>query len=310
MNDVHPTIPIWRTVVTAYRHGVGALFRDGALFRYFIYASLLSLVIFGLHIYRTGLRLSPARDESTPAEWIGSIVVGMLLYLGYAAAISPFAVAMHRKFLLGETPREFYLGAVIKRGQARFLLATIAVYGIFFVAAFASHPVIFLVYGLSLFDAAAVTRAYAAQPTIALVVSVLTWMSYAAAALIATRFTFAFPAIATEASGASLRRSFADTRGSTWRLSFIFILIFALPFVSFMIASGIASFIFVANHPELAQSPDALATTMMYSPPFLTIYAAMFVIMMVMVSVTAVAAAQAYEIRVNRGLSGVAEVFT
>jgi hypothetical protein len=35
----------------------------------------------------------------------------------------------------------------------------------------------------------------------------------------------------------------------------------------------------------------------------------MFLAMMAMVAVTAAAAARAYEIRINRGMSGVAEVF-
>jgi hypothetical protein len=104
MNDPYPTIPIWRTVMTAYRQGIGALFRDGALFRYFIYASLLSLLTYGINLYRAQLLLSRSAHDPTPGYLLASNVVGALLYSAFAAAICPFAFAMHRKILLGETP--------------------------------------------------------------------------------------------------------------------------------------------------------------------------------------------------------------
>lgn len=154
------------------------------------------------------------------------------------------------------------------------------------------------------------SRGYAANPTIAAVILPLSLLSYVVAALIAARFTFAFPSIAIGAPGASLHRSLAETRGSTWRLFFIFLFAFAPPFAVFIILYLVASVVFVINHPEFVSAPDRIVTAMMYSAPFLVIYATMFIIMMVMVAVTAAAAARAYEIRVDRGMTGVAEVFS
>lgn len=296
--------------MAAYRLGIGALFGDGALFRYFVYASLLSLAVVGLQLYHIASRLAAAAQPPTLGTTLLSIATGMLLYVGYAAAICPFAAAVHRKILLGETPRGYYATAAARAMQLRFLLATIAVYALFFVAPFVNNLALYMIFGLNPFDPLEVSRGYAAQPIIAVVVLPLSLLSYVLAALIAARFTFAFPGIAIERPDASLRRSFAETRGSTWRLFFIFLFTFALPFAVFFVLYVVASIIFVINHPDLISAPDRIATAMVYSAPFLVVYAAMFIIMMVMVAVIAAAAARAYEIRVDRGMTGVAEVFS
>ncbi|HZF34590.1 MAG TPA: hypothetical protein VE914_12380 [Candidatus Angelobacter sp.] len=312
MNGPHPTIPIWRTVVAAYRAGLGAMFGDGALFRYFIYiyASLLSLIVLGLNLYHVASRLASMAEPQTPGMTLLNIAVGMLLYVAYAAAIYPYAVAVHRKILLGETPRDYYAAAAMRRTQLRFLLATIAVYAVFFVAPFVNNLGVYLIYDLNPFDAPAVSRAYTARPAIAAVVGILSLLSYVGAALISARFTFAFPSIAIETPDASLRRSLAETRGSTWRLFFIFLLTFALPFTIFIILYVAATVVFLINHPELVRSPNMIASAMLYSPPFLVLFATMFIMSMVMIAVTAAAAARAYEIRVDRGMTRVAEVFS
>jgi hypothetical protein len=49
---------------------------------------------------------------------------------------------------------------------------------------------------------------------------------------------------------------------------------------------------------------------MLYSPPFLAVFATAFMMSMMMIAVIAAAAARAYEIRVDRGMTRVAEVFS
>lgn len=234
----------------------------------------------------------------------------MLLYVGYAVACCPFASAVHRRILLGEAPSGYYAAAVAQRTQRRFLLATIAVYALFFAAPFLNDLAVYVIFGLNPFDPLEVSRGYAAQPIIAAVVLAVSLLSYLLAALIATRFTFAFPGIAIERPQASLRGSFAETHGSTWRLFFVFLLTYAVPFV---LMAGLyvgMSVIFVVNHPELVKDPEQIGDAMLYSTPFVVVYAFAFIIMMAMIAVTAAAAARAYEIRVDLGLTGVAEVFS
>ncbi len=310
MNDPHPTIPIWRTAVAAYRLGLGALFRDGALFRYFVYASLLSLAVLSLQFYHIASNLAAMTQPQTAGAILLHIATSILLYVGYAVAVCPFAVAVHRKVLLGERPRDYYAAAAMRRTQLRFLLATLAVYAVFFVAPFANNLAIYLIYGLNPFDGLEISRAYAANPAIGVITLLMSLLSYVGAALIAARFTFAFPAIAIETPGASLRRSLAETRGATWRLFFIFLLTLALPFAVFVILYAVASITFVMNHPEVLRAPESMATTMVYSTPFLVLYAIMFMMMMMMTAVMAAAAARSYQIRVDRGMTGVADVFS
>lgn len=78
--------------------------------------------------------------------------------------------------------------------------------------------------------------------------------------------------------------------------------------IVFILYAGAAA-IFTMSHPELLRAPERLGPAMVYSTPFLVTYALMFVISMIMIAVTAAAAARAYEIRVG-GMIGVAEVFS
>jgi membrane-anchored glycerophosphoryl diester phosphodiesterase (GDPDase) len=190
------------------------------------------------------------------------------------------------------------------------LLATIAVYGVFLVAAYAGHPILYLVYGVNPFDPQAFARTTSARPTIAFVLSGLTLVFYVIASLISARFTFVFPAIALDVPDASLRQSFGATRRSTWRLFFVFFFIFVIAAAIFAIAIFTTAIAYIASHPGLALAPKATTETIMFSTPFLVIYVATFIAAMMLVAVTAAAAARAYEIRINRGMTGVVEVFS
>jgi hypothetical protein len=308
MNDPSLKLPIWQTAISGYGDGIGALFRDGRLFRYFIYASALTLILIGGQLY-VSLGDAWMSEPKTPAAQMTNLLFSLLVSVAYAIAVSPLTVALHRKLLLGEAPNELYLAAMFRGNHLRVAVATMAVYGLFFIADLSTYPIIYLVYGVNPLDAAALAVAYAAQPTIALVVMLLTFGASLLAALISARFAFAFPAIATDAPGASLGTSFATTRGSTWRLFFVFLLIVFFLFVAFVIAVGVASVLFVIGNPQAVGDPDRVGEMMMLSPPFLVVYAIAFILMMAGIVAIGAAAARAYEIRVNRGMTGVAEVF-
>lgn len=310
MDSQPPIIPIWRTVASGYRLGIGALLGDGALFRYFVYASLLSLPILGLQLYHINARLASAMEVQTPGAMLQSIALAIALYVGYAAASSPYGVAVHRKVLLGEAPRGYYATAIFQRTQLRFALTSLAVYALFFVAPFFGNLAIYLLYGVNPFDGPAVALVLRQHRSMALVVALMTWLSLGTAVFLAARLSFAFPATAIDAAGASLRQSIKETRGSTWRLFFVFLLIFALPFALFIIAIVVATVIMLVNHPELAGSPERMKSAIFTSPPFFVICAIMYVFAMALIAVTAAAAARAYETRVGRGLAAVAEVFS
>jgi hypothetical protein len=306
MNDESLKLPIWQTAISGYGDGISVLFRDGKLFRYFIYASALTLVLIGGQLY---VSLGYAWTSQTPAAQMTNLIFSLLVSLGFAIAVSPLTVALHRKLLLGDTPNEIYLAAMFRRNHVRVAVATMAVYGLFFLADLSTYPIIYVVYGVNPLNAADLAVAYAVRPTTALVVMLLTLGASLLAALISSRFAFVFPAIATSAPGASLRTSFAATRGSTWRLFFVFLLIVFFPFVAFVIAIGVASVVFVIGSPQAVGDPERVGEMMMLSPPFLVVYAIAFVLMMAGIVAIGAAAARAYEIKVNRGMTGVAEVF-
>ncbi|MGE0117322.1 MAG: hypothetical protein AB7S71_03925 [Dongiaceae bacterium] len=298
--ELTPEVPIWRTVAAGYRAGISVLVRDGALFRYFIYASVLSLPIVGIQYV--------VEQAATPTMQVLKPLFSLLTYVAYAMALSPLTAAIHRKLLLGESPRQLYFAAMFRTTELRLAVATIAVSALFLTAELMAYPLVYLLYGVSPFDAAGLAQAYEAQPLIAMNLAAAMLIAYLVAGLAATRFAFAFPAIATQARGASLRQSYVETHGSTWRLFFIFLIIFLFPFLLFIGAVAGTSAAFVIGNPEVMRTPEA-GETMERSLPFLVLYAIMFLAMMAMVAVTAAAAARAYEIRINRGMSGVAEVF-
>jgi hypothetical protein len=237
------------------------------------------------------------------------MLFGLLIAVAYAIAASPLTVALHRKLLLGEAPRGAYFAAMLRGAEARVAAAAMAVYGLFFVAQLSAYPLIYVAYGVNPLNAADLGVAYAVEPTIALIVVPLTWSASLLAGLMSTRLAFAFPGIAINAPGASLRQSYAETRGSAWRLFFIFLLILLLPFVAFVIAIGAASVSVIVGNPEAVGDPDRAAEMMMVSLPFLVAYAVGVVLMMAVVVAIGAAAARAYDVTVNRGLTGVAEVF-
>src|SRR5262245_33353510 len=152
MQDEQPRIPIFRTAVGAYGRGIGALLGDGALFRYFAYALLLCAATFAVRVYLVSFY--PWYKWSLPAHGveIAASVASLLIYTLMMAAIAPFGVALYRKLLLGEAPRDFYLPAICGRRQRRFFLASIAVLAAALLAIQAMPAVVYLLYGINPLD--------------------------------------------------------------------------------------------------------------------------------------------------------------
>jgi hypothetical protein len=88
MNDQSLKLPIWQTAISGYGDGVGALFRDGKLFRYFIYASALTLILIGGHLYVT-LGDAWLSESKTPAAQMTDVLFSLLVSVAYAIAVSP-----------------------------------------------------------------------------------------------------------------------------------------------------------------------------------------------------------------------------
>src|SRR5262245_50945817 len=229
MQDEQPRIPIFRTAVGAYGRGIGALLGDGALFRYFAYALLLCAAAFAVRI--SLVFLYPWYKWSLPPHGveIALTVASLLVYTLMMAAIAPFGVALYRKLLLGEAPPDFYLAAIGGRRQRRFFLASVAILAAILLAILAAPAAAYLLYVVNPLDAASLTRATVTRPGVALVLLATELIAYLVVALAAARSTFAFPAIALDRPGASLLRSFDETRGATWRLFFVFVLVFLPP---------------------------------------------------------------------------------
>ncbi len=119
-----------------------------------------------------------------------------------------------------------------------------------------------------------------------------------------------FPAVACDRPG-SWRQSYAETRGTVWPLFAIF-LVALLPVALFcmvmfviptMAAMGIGDGV-----SDSAMEQELL--TMLLSPAFIVAYVIAGLGYMLSFVVTAAAAARAYQIRVERGLSRVAEIFS
>ena len=300
VTEAPPRIPIWRTAATAYRQGIGALILDRALFRYFVYSSLAGFAVFAVRIYLVAI--FPWYSLPMPAGTVEIAIsaLTLLVYVALTFAVSPYGVAVHRKLLLGESPHGSYLRALGRRREKQFFLVSVAVMVIAFVTLLAPLATTLFLYGARSIDF--IARAENAKA--ALVISLVALLACMTACLATARCAFAFPAIAVDQPGASVRQSLAETRGTTWRLFFLFVLIYVPPLVIYVAASDIAFFSVLQAH---AGTPPA---GMYFSSPFIFVYVLMVIVMMLMVSVTAAATSRAYEIRVDRGASGIADVFS
>ena len=309
-----PVIPVWRTAKAAYRLGFGAVFGDFAMFRYFLYAGFLAFLVAAGHLYLAGLNMQivaqPAvqpTDAATPLLQLGA---DLLLDVVLAFALAPFGVAMQRKVLLQESPKGFYIrGAVAPPGR-RFFLATLFVLAINQLITLTLVPVVYFLYGVNALNPAALTSAYRSNHAMMVTATLVTYASLLVAAVIMARCSLLFPTAAVDRPGPWFREAIREARGTTARLFWLFTLVCIPAVIAVIVDALVASIAFAVPRLVAHTNPQQLRSEMIFSTPFLILYASMFVIAMLLMAVIAAGAARAYEIRVNYDMSRVAEVFS
>lgn len=313
-----PKIPVWRTAYEGYRLGIGAIFSSGVMFRFFVYGSVALLAVFGVLAYGNASISSLMANAGTGTNQtlvIGSsFLFGMLLYALIAAIQTPLGVAIQRYVLLGDSPKHSYF-AYLNRGYGlRFFRVSIAVYAYFYIAGLLWFPIVYLAYHVSPLDQTEFSAALVANPSALTVIMLVWFISYAVASLLATRTSFAFAIAAVERPGPTIRQGFAETRNTMWRLFFVFFLIFVPPFLVYM-ATAFAAIISIAAQPSgqaLPTSDDVerLAMSSFLSPQIIAATILTWIAIMLSYVALAAGAARAYQIRIERGMSGIAEVFS
>jgi hypothetical protein len=286
--------------------------------RYFVYGSVAVIAAIGAMFY----------VNFTMHDWLSGTAPGLertlmlctslgascLAYALVAAMQMPLGVVFQRHILLGEPPRHPYFAYWSSNYGRRVFWASVAIYGYFFGASLIHVPFFIAVYQTDPFDEVAVSTLFATTPSaLAAFVGIYLLASFCAS-LLAARSSLAFPIAAADRPGSALRQSFAESRGAMWRLFFVFVLVYVPAFAAYVVALFIVIITFVIQNPVLARmgvSPfPEMNAGLLNSPAF--IIAAIIALVAFTLSQVAMmaAAARAYQIRVERGLSGVADVFS
>jgi len=215
---------------------------------------------------------------------------------------------------LANPPIAGYLAYAAGGASSSFLRMSLVVYASLFAASFAYLPIVFLVYGVNPLDETGLAMLMVRDSYSILVILSLWLLGYLVAFFFCVKCAFAFPTAAYDGSGASVRRSFAETRGSMWRLYFVFVLIFApvvvVYFVAFLAAmlAYIVPLVMNAGGAPAVSSEEIL-NDLLLSPHIIVAGIVVYIAIMLSYVAMAAGAARAYQIRVERGLSGIAEVF-
>ncbi len=189
--------PVLDTAVTAWKdafRAIGAMpVVAGIAFVLVLVTSLASIVIM------------PNPYALVGSPWLP--VVSIVSTIVQAVLLAPLAIAVHRFVLLGETTNRYPLDLGSSRYQ-RFVGFAILV------------KVLWLIPSLiqTLIPGATANQALAAGLGIvsfALVITVI---------IVVVRRVILFPAIAIDAPGATWSKARLDTKGSSWRVAFIFVL--------------------------------------------------------------------------------------
>ena len=209
------------------------------MFRYFVYGSMAVVTAMGALFYVSfttqGWLGNAAGDWSERLRLRVTIVSAYLGYAALAAAQTPLGVVFQRYILLREPPRHSYFAYWASSYGRRFFWASAAVYGYFLVASLIHVPFFLLFYGTDPFDQVAVSTLFATTPSALTVFIAIYASALLCACLLAARSSLAFPMAAADRPGSALRQSFAESRGTMWRLFLVFVLIYAPAFVAYFI---------------------------------------------------------------------------
>jgi hypothetical protein len=140
----------------------------------------------------------------TGAHFGMTLLVTFLVTTAQQFVATPYLIAVHRLIILDEHTKSYALDAYRVRFQ-RFFLMTIAPY-------VAMDLALILIAKLAIFRLPVAVFAF------------LFIVTFAACAFVVLRLTIIYPAIAVDASGASLQNAFADTSGQAWRIFGIMVL--------------------------------------------------------------------------------------
>lgn len=308
-----PKIAVFRTVYDAYCLGIGAIASNAAMLRFFLYCSAFSFLQFALQhgaalwIY---LNLEEGRADGI------QIAISILSFAAFAFVQTPLGIAIQRSTLLGEQPDVTYLASVMNRRGRRYLLASILISVPFCLANFAEPVVNLALFGEPFINSDMIVDQIPPDYYLVILLTAI-FGAYAGASLIATRGAFIFPSIATDRL-ASFHQGFGETRHATLRLLLI-LTIASVPLAVIGIAA--LAYAIVTSISPLFESlsiSNAAATIpfdqvllgLVQSPTVIIAGAVGLAAYMLWFLILAAGTARAYQISVDRGLSGIAEIFS
>ena len=307
-----PKVPIWHTAYEAYRLGIGAIFSSGVMFRFFIYGSVMSIAIVGAELLFSFDHSGGTFDVNH--NYINSLIIGILSAVILAGIQTPLGIAIQRQILLDDMPQASYFNYAANPPGRKFFVSSLWIYGAYLIAEFAEVPVL-AVAGINPLDSDAVAAALKSDVSLTALILASTFCAYLAATIFAVRLTFRFPEISCERDSGSTWHALAETKGTATRLFMIFLIVFmpigAIYFGALFGAGFVYFSRYVLQGGEMtAEAIDQIMPAMLSSTEFIIAFAVVACTMAFSCVVVAAGAARAYQIRVERGMSGVAEIFS
>ncbi len=143
-----PKIPVWRTAYDGYRLGIAAIFSSGAMFRFFVYGSVLSIAVLGAEIYF--LFWTP-ENTSEDASNIFALLIPFVTYIAMTAVQTPLGIAIQRRVLLGDIPSRSYIAYAVDHRGRNYAFVLLLISGFYFLASLIEVPMHFCYFSVSPF---------------------------------------------------------------------------------------------------------------------------------------------------------------